>query len=295
MASFANSLKTTADSVNEVLRRLLPDPEGPEARLLEAMSYSTLAGGKRLRAFLVTASADMFGVGRTSSLRVASAVEMIHTYSLVHDDLPCMDDDDVRRGEPALHIAFNEATAVLAGDALQARAFEILVGCETHPDPTVRCELVRSLAAACGCRGMVGGQMIDLEAEHENIQANDIIRLQQLKTGALIAFSCEAGAILGKVAKPLRQALHQYAHDLGLAFQIIDDLLDAEGDGSTLGKPVRKDSRRGKATLVSALGPERARTQARMLAQQASAHLDPFGEKADIMRAAAEFVISRDR
>ena len=295
MATFADALKATAGSVDEVLRRLLPTPDGPEARLLEAMAYSTLAGGKRLRPFLVAASADMFGVARSSALRVAAAVEMIHTYSLIHDDLPCMDDDDLRRGEPALHIAFDEATAVLAGDALQARAFEVLVAPETHSDPAVRCELARSLAAACGCRGMVGGQMIDLEAEHENIQASDIIRLQQLKTGALIAFSCEAGAILGKAAEPLRQALHQYAHDLGLAFQIIDDLLDAEGDGSTLGKPVRKDSRRGKATLVSALGTHRARTQARMLAQQAGAHLEPFGEKADIMRGAAAFVISRDR
>ena len=295
MASFADVLGETAESVDEVMRRLLPDPDGPEARLLEAMAYSTLAGGKRLRPFLVAASADMFGVARSSSLRVGAAVEMIHTYSLVHDDLPCMDDDDVRRGKPSLHVAFDEATAILAGDALQARAFEVLASTETHPNPAVCCELVRSLAGACGCHGMVGGQMIDLEAEHETLNASEITRLQQLKTGALIAFCCEAGAILGKGAMTLRQALHQFAHDLGLAFQITDDLLDAEGDGKTLGKRVRKDSGLGKATLVSVLGPERARTQAEMLARQASAHLDPFGEKADIMRGAADFVINRDR
>ena len=295
MTALESLVRHNAAAVEDKLRALLPAPDGPEARLLEAMAYSALAGGKRLRPFLVIASSEMFGVARECALRVAAAVEMVHTYSLVHDDLPCMDDDALRRGKPAAHIAFDEATAVLAGDALLTLAFEVLAEAETHSDPEVRCQIMHTLAAAAGCRGMVGGQMIDLRAENQTLDAGAITRLQQLKTGGLIAFSCESGAILGKAPRQLRHALRAYAHDLGLAFQIADDLLDSQGSAAKLGKTVGKDDRRRKATMVALLGPERARTQAEMLARQAAAHLDAFAEKAETLRAVADFVITRDR
>ena len=283
MIALESLVRQNAAAVEDKLRRLLPDPDGPEVRLVEAMAYSTLAGGKRMRPFLVTASSAMFGVAHECALRVAAAVEMVHTYSLVHDDLPCMDDDALRRGKPAAHIAFDEATAVLAGDALLTLSFEVLAETATHSDPEVRCELVRTLASAAGCQGMVGGQMIDLEAENQSLDGGEITRLQQLKTGGLIAFSCESGAILGKAPRQQRHALHAYAHDLGLAFQIADDLLDRQGSAEKLGKAVGKDRGKGKATMVALLGPERARTQAEMLARQAAAHLEPFAEKAEAL------------
>ena len=295
MTALESLVRQNVAAVEDKLRVLLPAAEGPEARLLEAMAYSALAGGKRLRPILVIASSEMFGVARDCALRVAAAVEMVHTYSLVHDDLPCMDDDALRRGKPSAHVAFDEATAVLAGDALLTLAFEVLAEADTHSDPEVRCELVRALAAASGCRGMVGGQMIDLQAENQTLGVGAVTRLQQLKTGGLIAFSCESGAILGKAPRQLRHALHAYAHDLGLAFQIADDLLDSQGSASKLGKAVGKDDRRGKATMVAILGPERARTQAEMLAHQAAAHLEAFAEKADTLRAVADFVVTRER
>ena len=295
MTALESLVRMNAVAVEDKLRGLLPAPEGPEARLLEAMTYSTLAGGKRLRPFLVTASSEMFGVARECALRVAAAVEMVHTYSLVHDDLPCMDDDGLRRGKPTAHVAFDEATAVLAGDALLTLAFEVLAEAETHSDPEVRCELTRTLAAAAGAQGMVGGQMIDLEAENQTLDVGAITRLQQLKTGGLIAFSCESGAILGKAPRQLRRALHAYAHDLGLAFQITDDLLDRRGSAEKMGKAAGKDGAKGKATMVALLGPERARTQAEMLARQAAAHLEPFAEKAEALCAVADFVVARDR
>ena len=295
MTAIESLVRMNAAAVEDKLRGLLPAPEGPEARLLEAMTYSTLAGGKRLRPFLVTASSEMFGVARECALRVAAAVEMVHTYSLVHDDLPCMDDDALRRGKPTAHVAFDEATAVLAGDALLTLAFEVLAEAETHSDPEVRCELTRTLAAAAGAQGMVGGQMIDLEAENQTLDVGAITRLQQLKTGGLIAFSCESGAILGKAPQQLRHALHAYAHDLGLAFQIADDLLDRRGSAEKMGKTVGKDGAKRKATMVALLGPERAHTQAEMLARQAAAHLEPFAEKAEALRAVADFVVTRDR
>ena len=294
MTALESLVRMNAAAVEDKLRGLLSVPEGPEARLLEAMTYATLGGGKRVRPFLVTASSEMFGVARECALRVAAAVEMVHTYSLVHDDLPCMDDDALRRGRPTAHVAFDEATAVLAGDALLTLAFEILAQAETHSDPDVRCELMRTLAAAAGAQGMVGGQMIDLEAENQALDVGAITRLQQLKTGALIAFSCESGAILGKAPARLRHALHAYAHDLGLAFQIADDLLDRRGSPEKMGKSVGKDGVKGKATMVALLGPEGARTQAEMLARQAAAHLEPFAEKADTLRAMADFVVIRD-
>ena len=295
MTALESLFRHNAAAVGDKLRALLPSAEGPEARLVEAMAYSVLAGGKRLRPFLVIASSEMFGVARECALRVAAAVEMVHTYSLVHDDLPCMDDDALRRGKPAAHIAFDEATAVLAGDALLTLAFGVLAEVETHSDPEVRCEIIRALAAAGGCHGMVGGQIIDLQAKNQTLDAGAVTRLQQLKTGGLIAFSCESGAILGKAPRQLRHALHAYAHDLGLAFQIADDLLDNQGSAAKLGKAVGKDDRMGKATMVALLGPERARTQAEMLARQAAAHLDAFAEKAQTLRAVADFVVTRDR
>jgi len=287
------ALTTVSQAVNQQLERLLPKPLGPEARLFECMRYSAFAGGKRFRPFLVISSADLFGVAKTASLRVAAAIEMVHTYSLMHDDLPCMDDDDLRRGQPTAHKQFDEATALLAGNALATLAFEVLTAEDTHSDPAVRVELVRALAQASGGHGMMGGQILDLAAERRSLDMPGITRLQQLKTGAMIAFSCEAGAILGKAAPSLRQALRHYAHDLGLAFQMADDLLDHEGSAAEMGKAVGKDAGRGKATFVSLLGPEQARTQAQMLAEQAARHLDPFGEKADLLRAAAQFVVER--
>jgi farnesyl diphosphate synthase len=291
---FREALAETAQLIDEALGRLLAVPSGPEARVFEAMRYSALAPGKRLRPFLVLASSHLFSVRRPSALQVACAIEMVHAYSLVHDDLPVMDDSDLRRGRPTCHKQFDEATAVLAGDGLLTHAFEVLAQSDTHGDPAVRCELVSALAQAAGPHGMVGGQMIDLLAENDSsLDIGAITRLQRLKTGALIAFACEAGAILAKAAPELRLALRGYAHDLGLAFQIADDLLDVEGDSKETGKPTGSDAAAGKATFVSILGIERARAQAEHLVRQAVAHLDPFEEKAELLRSAARFVIDR--
>jgi farnesyl diphosphate synthase len=291
---FEPALAYAAEATERTMDRLIPKGDAGEARVFEAMRYSSLGGGKRLRAFFVLASATLFKVSATSALRVASAIEFVHAYSLIHDDLPAMDDDDLRRGKPSCHKQFDEATAILAGDALQALAFEVLAQEPTHGDPAVRVALVSELAKASGAQGMVGGQMLDLLAETDpNLSIGAITRLQRLKTGALISFSCTAGAILGKAAEPLRVALAAYAHDLGLAFQIVDDLLDVEGDPAELGKATNKDADAGKATFVSILGLERARSQAAMLAQQAAAHLEPFGGPADLLKQAAEFVVTR--
>jgi len=298
-SAFEPALAHAASSTEQTMERLLPrnPPEGSEtgeARLFEAMRYSSLGGGKRLRAFFVLAGASLFKVGGTAALRTASAVEFLHAYSLIHDDLPAMDDDDLRRGKPACHKQFDEATAILAGDALQALAFEVLAHEATHGDTAVRALLVAELARAAGAHGMVGGQMLDLLAETQTeMSIGAITRLQRLKTGALISFSCMAGAILGKAAEPLRVALAAYAHDLGLAFQIVDDLLDVEGDPADLGKATRKDAAAGKATFVSILGRQRARAQAALLAQQAARHLEPFGPPADLLKQAANFVVTR--
>ena len=291
---FEPALAYAAEATERTMDRLIPRSDAGEARVLEAMRYSSLGGGKRLRAFFVMASSTLFKVSATSALRVASAIEFVHAYSLIHDDLPAMDDDDLRRGKPSCHKQFDEATAILAGDALQALAFEVLAQEATHGDPAVRAVLVSELAKAAGAQGMVGGQMLDLLAETQpDMSIGAITRLQRLKTGALISFSCAAGAFLGKAAEPLRAALAAYAHDLGLAFQIVDDLLDVEGDPAELGKATRKDADAGKATFVSILGLERARSQAALLAQQAAAHLEPFGTQADLLKQAAKFVVTR--
>jgi farnesyl diphosphate synthase len=288
------AMAAAAKAVEEQLDQLLQVPAGPERRVYEAMRYSTLNGGKRLRPFLVLESAKLFSVARSCALRVAAAVEMIHSYSLVHDDLPAMDDSALRRGRATTHVQFDEATAVLAGDGLLTRAFEVLGEPPTHGDPSVRAELVVALAAAAGPAGMVGGQMFDLLAEHDStLDIGAITRLQRMKTGDLIAFSTIAGAILGKAPHPARVALQAYAHDLGLAFQIADDLLDVEGDAAQVGKDIGKDTDAGKATFVSILGVERAREQAEILAQQAAFHVEQFGEKADLLIEVAEFVVNR--
>jgi farnesyl diphosphate synthase len=278
---------------DSALDQLLVVPPDLEARVYEAMRYSALAPGKRLRPFLVLAGARLFGIARPCALQVAAAIEMVHAYSLVHDDLPAMDDSDLRRGRPTCHKEFDEATAVLAGDGLLTAAFEVLAHPDTHSDPAVRCELVAALAAAAGAAGMVGGQMIDLIAERRTLDIGAITRLQRMKTGALIAFACEAGAILAKAPAEPRIALRGYAHDLGLAFQIADDLLDVEGSAAETGKPVGADAAAGKATFVSILGVGRARAQAELLIRQAVAHLDLFGGRAELLREAARFVISR--
>lgn len=290
---FPEALAQAASLTDSALDRLLAVPPDLEARVLEAMRYSALGPGKRLRPFLVLASARLFGVARSCALQVAAAVEMVHAYSLVHDDLPAMDDSDLRRGRPTCHKEFDEATAVLAGDGLLTMAFEVLAHPDAHPDPAVRCELVAALAAAAGAAGMVGGQMIDLIAERRRLDIGAITRLQRMKTGALIAFACEAGAILARAPAEPRTALRGYAHDLGLAFQIADDLLDVEGSSAETGKPVGADAAAGKATFVSILGVERARAQAELLVRQAAAHLDLFGRRAELLREAARYVISR--
>jgi farnesyl diphosphate synthase len=291
--SVAEASAITTGLTDAVLDRLLAAPPGLEARVYDAMRYSALAPGKRLRPLLVLAGARLFGVSRRSALQVAVAIEMVHAYSLIHDDLPAMDNSDLRRGRPTCHKAFDDATAVLAGDGLLTMAFEVLSHPDTHGDPAVRCELVSALATAAGAAGMVGGQMIDLIAETRRLDIGAITRLQRMKTGALIAFACEAGAILAKAAPELRTALRGYAHDLGLAFQIADDLLDVEGSAAETGKPVGADAVAGKATFVSILGVDRARAQAELLVGQAVAHLELFEDRAELLRQVARFVVNR--
>ncbi|NQV44530.1 MAG: polyprenyl synthetase family protein, partial [Rhodospirillales bacterium] len=266
----------------------------PEDRVIEAMRYAVLNGGKRIRPFMVLSSADIFGVDRSSALRAAAAMEMVHCYSLVHDDLPAMDDDDLRRGQPTCHKKFDEATAILAGDALLTRAFEVLADPETHQDARIRADLVLALAEASGERGMVGGQMLDLMAPVTDFKMPEITRMQRMKTGMLISVACEMGAILGHASDNARHALHAYAHDLGLAFQITDDLLDVEATTEQVGKKTGKDQAAGKTTFVSLLGVERARAQALMLSGQAAQHLEVFGKKSDLLQQLARFVVERD-
>ncbi len=278
-----------------MLEVLLPQPGGAAARLHEAMRYSALGPGKAFRAFLVLASADLCGAERAHALRVAAAVEALHAYSLTHDDLPAMDDSALRRGRATAHLAFDEATAILAGDALLTLAFEILADAATHPSGETRAALVLGLAQASGAAGMVGGQMIDLLGEEQQLTLPDITHLHALKTGALITFSCTAGALLGKVDTAHHDALRLYGDALGLLFQITDDLLDAEGDAATLGKPAGADAEAGKATFVSLLGVQGARARATMVAATARKALGIFGAEADGLRAATGFLLERRR
>lgn len=291
---FAEMASVAAD-VDRQFDLLLQVPGDARADLYKAMRHSAIGGGKRLRPLLVMATARLFNVDQSYALRAATAVEALHVYSLIHDDLPCMDDDDLRRGKPTAHVKYGEATAVLAGDALHALAFELLADQATHPDPFVRAEMASCLAKAAGPSGMAGGQMMDLAAEDSSFDLQTVTRLQQLKTGALIAACVEIGAILGKLPDEGRKGLRGYANDVGLAFQIADDILDVEGDEEKAGKALQKDADAGKETFLSLMGAERAKEQAQMLVDQAKAHLHSFGEQADLLRAIAEFSIQRDR
>lgn len=280
------------DKINKTVQSLLPATDLIEAPLFDAMRYAVLNGGKRLRPFMVLESARVFGVDPGRARRVAAAAEFVHCYSLVHDDLPAIDNSDLRRGKPALHKKFDEATALLAGDALLTLAFEVLSDVETHEDPRVRIELVGNLAGAIGMHGMVGGQMLDLIGEKQEFDVGTISRLQRLKTGKLIAFCCEAGAILGKANPAHRQALRNYAHDLGLAFQVTDDLLDVEGNVREIGKPTGQDAK--KATFVSTMGRDQARARAEMLVEQSISHLRIFDAgRVDLLKDLAHYVLER--
>ncbi|HEX9965656.1 MAG TPA: farnesyl diphosphate synthase [Allosphingosinicella sp.] len=290
----ASMLRAGAE-IDHLFQSLLADPPDPRRRLFEAMRYAAVGGGKRLRPLLTLASAALFRIPRAAAIRPALAVECVHVHSLVHDDLPCMDDDDLRRGKATVHRAYDEATAVLAGDALLALAFEIIASPETPLCGEVRSELVAELARSAGASGMAGGQMLDLLPPEEPADLDAITRLQRLKTGALIGWCVEAGAILGRASPDQRTSLRGYARALGLAFQIADDLLDREGDEAAVGKKLRKDDGQGKVTFVTLLGPERARRQADMLVDQAVEHLRSFGDSARLLEGIARFAVTRDR
>jgi farnesyl diphosphate synthase len=288
------ALAAAARAVDATLESVLPKPHGLQARVHEAMRYATFAGGKRLRPFLVLNSARLFDVDPAQAARVGAAIEVLHTYSLVHDDLPCMDDDDLRRGRPTTHIAYDEMTAVLAGDALLTLAFEILAHPDTHASAEVRSALVLRLAEASGANGMIGGQMIDMQAAQSAFGADEVILLQRLKTGQLFEFSCEAGAILGQAAAEHRDRLRAFARDMGLVFQITDDLLDVTSTAEKTGKAVGKDGDQGKATLVSLLGVEGARAEAGKLARRAAATLAPYGNAAPELAELPLFLLDRE-
>jgi farnesyl diphosphate synthase len=286
MAEAASGIKTTIET-------LLPLTDAPENKLVEAIRYASLEGGKRIRPFLVIESAKLFGVDVMRAKRVGAALEFIHCYSLAHDDLPAMDNADLRRGHASLHKEYDEATAILAGDALLTLAFEVLAETETHPDPYIRCELTSLLAKAAGMNGMVGGQVLDLMGEKATFDVGQISRLHRMKTGMLMAFACEAGAVLGKSDDTRRKALRNYAFDLGLAFQVTDDILDVEGDPTVTGKNTGADAAAGKSTFVTTLGSEQAKMRAEMLVHQAIRHLHVFDSRADILRAFALYVLER--
>ena len=290
-----SALARVQDEVDRAFDAYLPVPSDSRARLVEAMRHATIGGGKRVRPLLVVAVADLYRVDRSAAIAAGCAVEAIHSYSLIHDDLPCMDDDELRHGKPTVHRAFDEATAVLAGDALHALAFDILTQSDVSSDPFVRSELVSVLARASGHEGMAGGQVMDMAADEEDYDLHQVSRLQQLKTGALLGASVEMGAILGRVPPEGRAHLRAYARDIGLAFQIADDLLDVEGDEALAGKALRKDGEQGKATFVTLMGAEKAREQARALVDQAIGHVAGHGSDARLLEALARFVIERDR
>jgi farnesyl diphosphate synthase len=297
---FAKRLDATAADTEALLGQLLSDALLPDEiarprRVMEAMRYSTLGGGKRLRPFLVVESSAVFGVPRASALLAGAALECIHCYSLIHDDLPAMDNSELRRGRPTLHKQYDDATAILAGDALLTLAFDIISRDELHSDPTVRLLLTRALARASGIGGMVGGQMLDLAGEGRfgDREPVDVARLQQMKTGALLRYGCIAGAILGQASQKDYQALDDYGRALGEAFQIADDLLDVEGDAAALGKQTGQDAALGKTTFVTQLGVEGAKQRVRDLIAKADNALAPFGARGDVLRATARFVAER--
>jgi farnesyl diphosphate synthase len=305
-AQFQDRLNQVAKDTETLLDRLLgPALAGGEigrpARLLDSMRYASLGAGKRFRPFLVVECASLFGVDRNQALMAGAALECVHCYSLVHDDLPAMDNDDLRRGQPTVHKAFDDATAILAGDGLLTLAFDIAARAETHPDPTVRVELVQALARASGLGGMVGGQMLDLAAEGrfdggtvQRLGEKEILTLQAMKTGALLKFACSAGGILGKATAAQRDALDRYGAAVGQAFQIADDLLDVEGDPALVGKQTGKDAEAGKATIVGILGIDGAKARLRTIVADAETALKPFGSSADVLIAGAKFVADRN-
>jgi len=294
---FQQRLEANAEVVEGHLNKLLGESgridAAPPERLAEAMRHGTLGGGKRLRPHLLIESAALFDVSREAALDAAAALECVHCYSLIHDDLPAMDDDDLRRGRPTVHRAFDEATAILAGDALLTLAFEIVAGESAHPDAEVRARLMAGLARAAGWRGMAGGQMLDLMAPGEDLKAAEIARLQAMKTGALLKFACEAGGIVGGAGAEEMVALTRYGATIGQAFQLADDLLDAEGDAATLGKAAGKDEAAGKATLVTLMGPEAAKGRLRELEAEAVSVLEPFGARGAMLAETADFIIHR--
>jgi farnesyl diphosphate synthase len=299
---FAKRLTEVAGAIESLLDALLSDDVRPgeiarPARLMAAMRHAVLGGGKRLRPFLLVETARLLGHEGPGPLRAGAALEFLHCYSLVHDDLPSMDDDDLRRGRPTVHTAFDEATAILAGDALQTLAFEVLADPDTDPDPATRTALVLGLARASGLGGMVGGQMLDLAAEGRYgaaaFEEGDIRRLQAMKTGAILAYAVEAGALLGRADPPARENLLSYGYALGAAFQIADDILDREASADAMGKRTGKDQAKGKATLVDLLGLEGAHRECRRLVDAASTALEPFGTRADTLRDAVRFTVER--
>ncbi len=301
-SEFQDRLTAVAETTERMLGSLLGDAILPgetvrPARFMDAMRYAAMGGGKRLRPFLLVETARLFGVGGEGVLRAACALEMIHCYSLVHDDLPAMDDDDLRRGRPTTHRAYDEATAILVGDGLLTYAFDIMADPATHPDPAVRAELVLRLARSAGIGGMAGGQMLDLEAEAsaEPHTAEHVITLQAMKTGALLHFAVAAGALLGGADQAARAALSRYGQALGAAFQVADDILDVEADEAALGKKAGKDAERNKATLVAALGLKAACARRDRLAAVAIAALEtiPQGRDADVLKDAARFAVER--
>lgn len=282
-----------AAAVEAAIASVLPKAPGPEGRLHEAMAYAALGPGKRLRPLLLIETGNVFSVPLEHTAAAAAAVEMLHAYSLVHDDLPCMDDDDLRRGRPTVHRKYDEAIAVLAGDALLTLAFEAIARPEVDPDPALRLKLVAGLARAAGAAGMVAGQAIDIFAETNQIDLEETRRLQSLKTGALISFACEAGGLLGRASAGELATLRAYADDIGLAFQIADDILDVEGEEEAVGKRLRKDAAAGKSTFVDHLGLAGAKSEAAALAEKAAARLASFDERADVLRALPAFIVTR--
>lgn len=288
-------LEQVREQINEELKKLLPIPETKDARVVEAMRYSAIGSGKALRPFLAITVSELLGLNPITALRIGVAIEMLHTYSLIHDDLPAMDNDTLRRGKPTNHIQFDEATAILAGDALQAKAFEVLANPETSPDGDVRAELTFALAKAAGESGMVGGQMVDLMGEKDQLTLEEIERMQTLKTGALLKFSCVAPAIAAKADENIINALTQYAFNLGLMFQITDDILDVEGDSGLVGKTLGKDSKTHKSTFVSVLGLDRAKVLAKSLAEKGEKSLEIFGDKANLLKETLTYILERKR
>ena len=295
MTDFLSHIQTLAAEFEAHLARALPAPQGLQSRVIEAMRYAALGGGKRLRPFFVAQTARMLGYDGEGIWLTASALECLHVYSLVHDDLPCMDDDDVRRGKPTVHRAYDEATAVLAGDGLLTASFEILSREAVHVDPHVRLALISQLAVAAGHSGMIGGQMIDLTMDKRASTLETITQLQDLKTGALMHYAVMAGATLAGATETERKHLSAYGKHVGLIFQITDDVLDAQGDPEIMGKAANKDDSRGKATFVSILGVDGAKARAQELACEAASHLESFGHKAAPLRSAIEFVLSREK